>query len=775
MRRKISLIAAIIVLATSLVSAEFAAVKVSGGLCKIKPAAASDWAAVSDSADLAFGDSLQADDSARVTILFSKDNLLLLRGGSRIFFGGEDSNAVVALERGQLFLEREAPYAFKTFMVQARGCKFIPLGTAAAVRVNTNGEASVAVVRGRMQMEGPSGEPAVIETGFFGTFDNNSGAIRTDRLSPKALANLAEWSGVPVESGATPVVAAANAPAAVTGAPGAAPATSTATVSKPADTSAGKPAPTSGAPAQSTPGTTTQSTPAAAATVAGGVAPATENQPTPGGANGASAEKGGAEGGKPEKGTPGGGIAWQIGVGNVTVDGRQWTRLVLSPDIPIWKFGICLDLEFFIDPDGNFSNKGWDFKKDAWQESLTRKVRYIRFGHETEPLFAKVGGLDNVTLSYGFIMDRFTNMLHYPDQKLLGVQLYLNNIGPLGMTLQTATPDVMEFKDKGGIVAVRGGIMPLKMLKLPLLSNLTIGATYATDLNQYAPARAWQNPPLDTAYWRKKGADSTFLNEYVRLSKQGSDTVYRDSTSPYALLGADAELPIVKTPFFGLDVYAQAGVVADSNFPSGSFTGWGIGMPGVAVNVGPLLARVEYRHIRGEFTPGYFNAYYLDERLMRYPNPLTKSSGLSDKTLDGIFGTVGMNIVNIFMIDGTYQYMTGALNALDQRFEARGGIGDVVLSKIPKIKKVEAFFEKTNINRDTVYDSKGQVQYTSNGKIKYDGFFDKTQHLYYGYRLGVELAKGATLLWQSRFGFEYNTAFNLVPNNNVSIETVISF
>ena len=168
------------------------------------------------------------------------------------------------------------------------------------------------------------------------------------------------------------------------------------------------------------------------------------------------------------------------------MDGNQWVRLAITPDIPIWKFGLGLDIECFLDEKGEFSDKGWAFDKDNWKESLLRKIKYIRFGYENDPFFAKVGGLNNVTLGYGFIVDRFTNLLHYPDEKLFGAQVYLNNVSPIGITLQTMTPDIMEFNDKGGIFAGRLAVTPLKPISLPLLSSLSVGATYAMDVNEFA-------------------------------------------------------------------------------------------------------------------------------------------------------------------------------------------------------------------------------------------------------------------------------------------------
>ena len=66
--------------------------------------------------------------------------------------------------------------------------------------------------------------------------------------------------------------------------------------------------------------------------------------------------------------------------------------------------------------------------------------------------------MSNVTLGYGFLFDRFTNMLHYPDQKLLGLQFYLNDIGPIGVTLQTVLAD---FKDFATMVVFLVPVWPL--------------------------------------------------------------------------------------------------------------------------------------------------------------------------------------------------------------------------------------------------------------------------------------------------------------------------
>jgi|GEM_PF-769436 hypothetical protein len=753
------------------------------------------WAAIKDSAAVGPTDSLYIDDKYNATVKLDKGISLLVRGESRLCLKGSDTAVTVHLDRGQIFLKRDESSSssqLKSVKIAVQGCTVTPVGTAAAVKLTKAGEPSVAVVRGKMRMESPKGEAVDVEPGDFSTYTPATGAFKQGKIPPDALAALEKWSGVAVEQPSTVSAGAATgsidsskaqkdlektAPAPV----------SAAAISAPAVSSS--PAPE--APEKKTVQEQPSGAPDASAAQPASQPAGPEKDKAP-----ASEDKFGEAPGR-EKGASRG-ISWEFSAYNVTVDKAQWTRLAFSPDIPIWKFGIGLDIECFLDEKGNFSQKGWEFDNDSWLMSVTRKIKYLRFGYEDDPFFAKVGGLSNVTLGYGFIVDDFTNLLHYPDEKLLGVQVYLNNIGPIGLTLQTMTPDIAEFKDDGGIFAGRLAVCPLKTMNLPLLSALFVGATYAMDVNQYAPARSWKytgniwdknnNGKVDWDYANQRArnaADSAMvrwdtLNGIVdgNITYPKIDTVFRDSTKRYALLGGDIGMPIIKSAMLGLDIYGQAGIVADTNMFSGKRTGWGFGAPGARLTVGPLTAQAEYRHVHGKFTPGYFGPYYFDERLQRYPNPVVRSQTIDSVDLDGIFGKLGMNFCNLITISGSYQYMAGADDCLDQRFEARGNIGDALLKRIPKITKLEAFFYKTNINRTiVVYTSQG-VSYPPNKKPIYDDFLEQTPSLYWGYRVGFEITKGASLIWETRYGYEWDWTGNiprLSPNNNIIIGTAFTF
>jgi hypothetical protein len=768
-------------------------VKADTGVVLLWQAKTNYWAAIKDSAPVGFNDSLYVDDKYRALLSLGSGCVVLIRGESRLCIKGADTGVGIYLDQGQIFLKREAPGEVNAITIVTRGCTITPIGTAAAIKLTKVGEPSVAVLRGKIRMESSKGESIVIEPGKFGTYSPDAGTFKQGAIPPEAITGLENWSGVITEvAAATPFKGdsgtSTNDVGAMQPAP-AQPASAGTTAALPAAKPLEKTASTSETGNQTTTGQ--------------GPASVSGSSPVPVGTPGKSEEKP-AVVGETEKKEPAAKetgaqrISWEVSASSVTVGGQQWTRLAVSPDIPIWKFGVGLDLELFLDQNGNFSRKSWEFDKDNLEESLLRKIKYLRFGHENDPLFVKVGGLSNVTLGYGFIVDRFTNMLYYPDQKLVGVQFYLNNLSPLGITLQTMTPDVQEFQNNGGIVAARLALMPLKISAMPLLKNLSIGGTYAIDLNEFAPARDWSyggkiwdkngngKVDWDYAYQQAHNAfDSSVVRRDIQLGLVdtsttkylGIDTTYRDTVRRYALLGVDAGLPLISTSLLGLEIYGQAGAVADSNL-FGHQTGWGFGAPGARLTIGPLMAQVEYRHIRGRFSPEFFGPYYLDERLQRNPQPpgpMVKSDSLGNNNLDGIFGKLGFNVVNLVMIDGSYQYMAGTNDALDQRFEARGGLGDAILKRIPKINKAEFYFYKTDINRTVVvYTNKGKP-YLLNGKVIYDDFLEMTPTLYWGYRVGFEVTKGASIIWDTRYGYKWNEAYRLVPNNQMTIQTAVTF
>jgi len=442
-----------------------------------------------------------------------------------------------------------------------------------------------------------------------------------------------------------------------------------------------------------------------------------------------------------------------MGLGLTTVKGDSgpelWTFVSIGLEMSIWKFGIFLDFDLFLDEDFELTNKGWDFKNNT-AEAVFRKIRYIRYGHEDEPLFVKFGGLENVTLGYGMIVDRFTNMLRYPGEKLPGLQLYVNDVSPAGVTVQAMISDFAEMgKDNGGVYALRLAVRPLKTFENFYLSGLSAGWMYAEDRNVYAPARELYT---------------------------GEDSIFRDSTRSFGLHGFDVSVPIVRNDLLDVSLYTQ------SAFRTDDVSGWGIGVPGVAWRLWKLGGNIEYRILRGRFMPEYFNTYYLDER---YSHELgsTKDASLKDVSLSGIFGRLWMNLYGLLGLRGSYQHMTGKIyddtesvcnNDETRRFlEATVSVGDTIMNYIPLLDLAEVYIRNTNIGAYYKFNKEGIE--TANQKA---GFFDRSPDMYWGYRAGINIGHDMMLIGDYRYGWmlqKDGELVKLVTNNQIQIITAKRF
>jgi len=727
------------------VSAKEFPLAVQKGSAEIVKSETGEQKLVSGSGTLSSKDMITLAEGQQASLTIEANGVILLKGPASAVITENGGSLVITLDDGQLLLNRKQPYEYSGLSIVAKGFTFIPMGTCAAVKTSPAAQPTAAVLEGKVRMQSPSGEAVVVNEGSYGSVGTD-GKLASGELSPRAIESLSEWRAegpaLDVDKNKPAATAAAAPAASAPGAPAATPQTVNATPAAPAATAAA-PSPAAPAPAAAAPDAQeAESATPDNATAAPAVQKVEKTPPPPSNAK------------------------WEISAGTATINDEQWTRIALGVDVPIWKFGIFFDVELFVDNDGQFSDKGWNFKDD-WAEALSRKIRYVRFGQEGEPLFIKLGGLSSVTMGYGFLVDRFTNMLHYPDQKLLGLQLDLNDLTPIGLSLQTLVPDFKDFDNDGGLAAARLGFKPLKPTGIPILKGVTISGSYAKDFNQYAPARSWKlTEPVSVKQLNylhdKLAVDSSEAIDTIKAwggndprvdnEDYQKDVAATKAEDPFGLIGADIGIPLITTSLLGLDVYGQAGLRDDGRH------GWGIGAPGVALKVWRLWANVEYRRIQGKFQPGYFGTYYLDERLLRDPEITTKEDRLMSDTLNGIFGRLGFNISDVLLIEGNYQYMVGNdKNNKDERFEASGALGDMILQKIPKLNKAEVYFYKSRIGNDG------------------DKLFDETPFMYYGYRAGFAISEGATLIWDARYGFKHDENGNLVPNNNISVQTAITF
>ena len=509
-------------------------------------------------------------------------------------------------------------------------------------------------------------------------------------------------------------------------------------------------------------------------------------------------------------------------MGSVTVGQEQFYRMSFRPDVPIGKWGVALDLELFIEGNGNISTRGWEFGSGTETfDSLLRKIYYVRYGRSDDPVFFKVGALDRVTLGYGLIMADYRNTLQYPGVKKTGLQFRLEEIGGSSFGIEGILNNVQDFQEGGALLGARafgqiGG-------------KLELGLTYVTDLDQYSGLRDGDddgvpdevdafpdnanraldndgdgvpdeldsdddndgvidvdvlsgfNTEISSALFGLNAdfGDAFPVDQRVNRRKPfNKDQVGRDA---FSILGLDLGYPLAQNKTLALKLYGQLALLLDDEDALSDFDaqqqgvfpgnrkaeGFGIAAPGLWLDVGPLNGQIEFRHFRDDFDARYFDEIYeLDRARLDLASGRARSKDahlIRGADLNGVFGRLGAELGQYLDASASYQYLTGQDDP-KQQLIGYAALSSKLLEQIPRFTRASAYYQKNNIGPSL----------TANGDDK-DGFLESTEDTFYGYEIGLEMAGGAAVLWDTRFIFERGADQSLVRRKIMTIETVFHF
>ncbi len=501
---------------------------------------------------------------------------------------------------------------------------------------------------------------------------------------------------------------------------------------------------------------------------------ATPTEPMP--EVGAEEETGEEEEGEEGEGLFGDMLAMDAGFGAVTIDGQLYNQIALRPDISIGKLGIGLDMVIYMDQDGNIRTEEWDEYKD-----IIDKFMYVRWGQPGDPLYVRVGTLENVVLGQGLFMNGYSNMMQYPSVRKTGhhIGFKLGNIG-----IENVIADYKEFTtdpDFGfGVAGFRGTFA---------LGKLTLGGTMVIDQNQYlglkdtdgdgypdlvdgSPNDAYPgeprknvdsdgdgvpdafDPDQDGDGYTDNSQDSNIIENDPKLVNGELPASYlaQDPFDAYAnehgLTGIsfDISYPLLAFDWLNLVAYSEAGSyfgkVAEYNATNGTTqltsipTNFGAVAPGFRANIIRFItATLEYRINSGNFIFGLWDQNYDLERVAFRDfggnlglKPVTRYERLYNPaggTSMGIYGTLGANILNMVTLSAGYQDMFSGDNPV------KGIQGLVALSPdlIPKIEDAKAYILRMNVDDPWDFVSEGTLL---------------------GYRVTVGLGGGANLTWDFR-------------------------
>ena len=473
-------------------------------------------------------------------------------------------------------------------------------------------------------------------------------------------------------------------------------------------------------------------------------------------------------------------------VGAATIDDQIYSIIGLRPEFSVGKLGVALDLSFYMDQDGNIRKDNWDSARDLFE-----KLYYVRWGHPGDGFYAKVGAIDNYRLGFGLLMNHYYNTIEYPSVIRTGMELGLQSekLGFQGML-----NNFSELTDGGGLMAGR--------LSFKLIGNLEVGGSVVFDRNQYKGLKDRDKDgipdfldafPDDKGYSIDTDGDGTpdeldidrdggglpdNLDALIAAGYDSSHLIDREyladpelwertvlDQQPFNIneagkksqiaFAADLSYPLLNFDYLKLITYGQY-----AKYPHSG--GWGIAAPGFLAKFAFINLYAEYRIFSAEFLPEYFNTTYelersvfiLDSTQALVPYTKRESLGKITEDLKGYMAGADFNLFNYLIFGAEYQNM----NRGTFRIRTLRSTLDLNTEFIPKISKAGAYYYQNNVEE----------------------IFEKTEGTILGYRIGYEIASGATLL------FDYKQVYRDLDGNGkingpdetvniTSIQTVISF
>ena len=472
-----------------------------------------------------------------------------------------------------------------------------------------------------------------------------------------------------------------------------------------------------------------------------------------------------------------------LGVGSATIDGEIYNQIALRPEFKLGNLGIGLDLVLYVDNEGNVRKDEWDEASD-----FVDKFLYIRWGEKSDPFWFKVGSLEGVTLGYGGLLSGYSNMMEFPSIRRVGLNTG-GNFGNFGTELFFS--NVKDFTRGGTLMGLRGTFTVSENLPLKL------GVSYVTDMNQFSGLKdkdddsypdIFDDFPDSTNLWNDTDRDGIpDPHEGLDSSRwdidADGDNIYDaldDSLSlkpmPFSIeenksvangFTLDVGYPVVQGESFNLVVYSELNRLSFPAVETEQFTriergGTGITIPGLRAGMfGFINLSVEYRIKNDYFLPQFFDQAYDLNRIL----PVYSDTGTVVFTKDmlvfadsttaintkGYYGSLGFDLLNIASLSTSYANMI----ADTTKFRSFSALLTVNAENIPKLSEAQIFYQRNN--DENPFD-----------------FENPTINTVLGYRVGYEVAKGVSLVWNFR-QFYRDMGTGLEPVKQTTIETVFDF
>ncbi|MCF7805829.1 MAG: FecR family protein [Candidatus Marinimicrobia bacterium] len=491
------------------------------------------------------------------------------------------------------------------------------------------------------------------------------------------------------------------------------------------------------------------------------------------------------------------GMSTKASVGAATIGGQVYNQIRIQPEFSIGKVGVGLDLALYVDQDGNIRSEDWDDAGD-----VIDKVYYIRYGQPGQPLYLRAGAIDNVSLGYGLLVNRYSNAIEYPGVRRVGLE-YEVQFGDYTVTGFLNNFREFTTKDGPGLFGTRVAYNPFW--------KVDVGFTYVVDGNQYLGATDtdgdgypdpvdkfpedgnlvndsdndglpdWYidqyeqhdgNPPIyDKDINNDNIIDEGYTLTQALQSINGVDQVPFSIANRFLSHAAavDVGIPVLDWRYLNLHLFSQfAQILPTGNEDASKIdmfkNSWGATPFGMLMQIGFVQTQFEYRYFQKFFASDMYNRTYEIDRVTTGRTEqgdlafLTKTEQVLnryDYTQKGFYGSASANLFDMVTLTASYQDMFAGNDRLRSAYTELG----LNTMFIPKIRTASAYIYKSNVNNLTVLRTPGTIM---------------------GYSFEYEISGGAALRLNMQETYrDLNGNGEIEDGNEVvrstSIETVFSF